>query len=118
MYNYGNVELGSLMTLAILAISGIGSHVVLRSALIFRDGKADDNRVCGTRDHTVMVDKTRLVGFVRRVQRGQRPTEPRPGVPEQKRARQSYSVIDVIISETSSQAFRPRRPKGESPTRS
>ena len=65
MYNYGNVELGSLMTLAILAISGIGSHVVLKSALIFRDGKADDNRVCGTRDHTVMVDKTRLVGFVR-----------------------------------------------------
>ena len=39
MYNCGNVELESLMTLAIVAISRIRSHVVLRSALIFRDGK-------------------------------------------------------------------------------
>ena len=78
------------MTLTILAISGIGSHVVLRSALISRDGKADDNRVsklesvCGIRDHTVVVDKTRLVGFVRPKEARERPTVPR--VPEQNKS--------------------------------
>lgn len=61
MYNCGNVELESLMTLAIVAISRIRSHVVLRSALIFRDGKEEYRlskleSVCGVRDHTLMVD--------------------------------------------------------------
>ena len=61
MYTYGNVELESLMTLAIVAISRIRSHVVLRSALILRDGKEEYRlskleSVCGVRDHTLMVD--------------------------------------------------------------
>ena len=50
------------MTLAIVAISRIRSHwhVVLRSALIFRDGKEEYRpkleSVCGARDYTLMVD--------------------------------------------------------------
>ena len=62
MYDCGNVELESLMTLAIVAISRIRSHwhVVLRSALIFRDGKEEYRpkleSVCEARDYTLMVD--------------------------------------------------------------